>query len=133
MNEALPSFIRTARTVTWNTCEIDKDAPGIDDVRFLTALADKFIVEAGSDRNRVFAVGLSEGGYMAIRLALEAPSRFRACGAGRGECFPCLKTFIANRSGMGGTSVILIHGTKASPRPLRWQRGERTIRPLQQF
>jgi len=31
----------------WNTCEIDRDAkqPGIDDVRFLTALADKFIGE----------------------------------------------------------------------------------------
>jgi polyhydroxybutyrate depolymerase len=44
----------------------------------LTALADKFIGEIGTDRNRVFGVGLSEGGYMAIRLALEAPSRFRA-------------------------------------------------------
>jgi polyhydroxybutyrate depolymerase len=40
----------------WNTREIDKDAqqPGIDDVRFLTALADKIIGEIGTDRNRVF-------------------------------------------------------------------------------
>ena len=48
----------------WNTCEIDRDVqePDIDDVRFLTALADKFIGELGTDRNRVFGVGLSEGG-----------------------------------------------------------------------
>ncbi len=47
----------------WNTCEIDKDAQqlDIDDVRFLTDLADKFIGEIGTDRNRVFGVGLSEG------------------------------------------------------------------------
>ena len=39
----------------------DARKPGIDDVRFLTALADKFIGEIGADRNRVFGVGLSEG------------------------------------------------------------------------
>jgi polyhydroxybutyrate depolymerase len=97
----------------WNTCEIDKDAqqPGIDDVRFLTALADKFIGEIGTDRNRVYGVGLSEGGYMAIRLALEAPSRFRAVAPvaanlslpENSQCKP-----VAH----GGTSVILVHGTK---------------------
>jgi polyhydroxybutyrate depolymerase len=95
----------------WNTCEIDKDdqQPGIDDVRFLTGLADKFIGEIGTDRNRVFAVGLSEGGYMAIRLALEAPSRFRAAAPvaanlpENSQCKPVMQ---------GDTSVILIHGTK---------------------
>jgi polyhydroxybutyrate depolymerase len=96
----------------WNTCEIDKDAqqPGIDDVRFLTALADKFIGEIGTDRNRVFGAGLSEGGYMAIRLALEAPSRFRAvapvaANLSAPENFQCKPV-------QGGASVILIHGTK---------------------
>jgi polyhydroxybutyrate depolymerase len=97
----------------WNTCEIDKDAPqpGVDDVRFLTALADKFIGEIGIDPNRVFGVGLSEGGYMTIRLALEAPSRFRAVAPVAAnlslpenlQCKPVAR---------GGVSVILIHGTK---------------------
>ncbi len=97
----------------WNNCEIDKDAkqPGVDDVRFLTALADKFIGEIGIDRNRVFGVGLSEGGYMTIRLALEAPSRFRAVAPvaanlslpENSQCKPIAR---------GGVSVILIHGTK---------------------
>jgi polyhydroxybutyrate depolymerase len=97
----------------WNTCEIDRDAPqpGVDDVRFLTALADKFVDEIGTDRNRVFAVGLSEGGYMAIRLALEAPSRFRAV-APVAANLPAPENFQCKPVAQGGASVILIHGTK---------------------
>ena len=96
----------------WNTCEIDKDAPqpGIDDVRFLTALADKFIGEIGTDRNRVFGVGLSEGGYMAIRLALEAP-RFRALASVEAN-LPAPEDFQCKPVTQGVASVILIHGTK---------------------
>jgi polyhydroxybutyrate depolymerase len=96
----------------WNTCEIDKDAeqPGIDDVRFLTALADKFVDEIGTDRNRVFGVGLSEGGYMAIRLALEAP-RFRALASVEAN-LPAPEDFQCKPVTQGRASVILIHGTK---------------------
>jgi polyhydroxybutyrate depolymerase len=96
----------------WNTCEIDKDAqqPSIDDVRFLTALADKFVDEIGTDRNRVFGVGLSEGGYMAIRLALEAP-RFRALASVEAN-LPAPENFQCKPVTQGGASVILIHGTK---------------------
>jgi polyhydroxybutyrate depolymerase len=96
----------------WNTCEIDKDAeqPGIDDVRFLTALADKFVDEIGTDRNRVFGVGLSEGGYMGIRLALEAP-RFRALASVEAN-LPAPEDFQCKPVTQGRASVILIHGTK---------------------
>ena len=96
----------------WNTCETDKDAaqPGIDDVRFLTALADKFVDEIGTDRNRVFGVGLSEGGYMAIRLALEAP-RFRALASVEAN-LPAPENFQCKPVTQGGASIILIHGTK---------------------
>jgi polyhydroxybutyrate depolymerase len=97
----------------WNTCEIDKDIPQprVDDVRFLTALAEKFIGEIGTDRNRLFAVGLSEGGYMAIRLALEAPSHFRAV-APVAANLPAPENFQCKPVTHGGASVILIHGTK---------------------
>ena len=97
----------------WNTCEIDRDAkqPAPDDVRFLTALADKFIGQIRTDRNRVFSVGLSEGGYMAIRLALEAPSRFRAV-APVAANLPTPENFQCKPVAHGGASVILVHGTK---------------------
>ena len=96
----------------WNTCEIDRDArqPPPDDVRFLTALADKFIGGIGADRHRVFAVGLSEGGYMAIRLALEAPSRFRAV-APVAANLSAPANFQCRPVPRGGASVILVHGT----------------------
>ena len=96
----------------WNTCEIDRDAeqPGVDDVGFLTALADKFIAEIGTDRNRVFAVGLSEGGYMATRLALEAP-RFRALASVEAN-LPVPEDFQCKPVTQRAASVILIHGTK---------------------
>jgi polyhydroxybutyrate depolymerase len=97
----------------WNSCDIDKDSaqPGIDDVGFLTALADKFIGEIGTDRNRVFGVGLSEGGYMAIRLALEAPARFRAV-APVAANLSAPENFQCKPLTHGGASVILIHGTR---------------------
>src|SRR5439155_7598 len=50
----------------------------IDDAGFLTGMVDKLITEIGVDPARVFATGISRGGHMAFRLALEAPSRFRA-------------------------------------------------------
>jgi polyhydroxybutyrate depolymerase len=97
----------------WNTCEADEEPEQreVDDVHFLTELADRFIMQSGADRQRVFAVGLSEGGYMAIRLALEAPSRFRAVAPvaanlsapGNFQCKPVAS---------GTSSVMLIHGTR---------------------
>jgi polyhydroxybutyrate depolymerase len=66
----------------WNDCR--KRAPyaahalGIDDVGLVRALVDRFAAERGIDRARVFATGVSNGGQMAIRLALEAPDLVRA-------------------------------------------------------
>jgi len=66
----------------WNDCR--KAAPysantlDVDDVGFLRALIDRFAAEHGADRTRVFATGISNGGQMALRLALEAPDLVRA-------------------------------------------------------
>jgi polyhydroxybutyrate depolymerase len=66
----------------WNDCR--KAAPyaahtlGIDDVGFARALVDRFAAERGVDRTKVYATGVSNGGQMAIRLALEAPDLVRA-------------------------------------------------------
>jgi polyhydroxybutyrate depolymerase len=61
----------------WNDCR--KVAPyaarrlGIDDVGFARALVAHFGASWNVDSERVFATGYSNGGHMAIRLALEAP------------------------------------------------------------
>jgi len=66
----------------WNDCR--KAGPyaantlDVDDVGFFRAVVEKFAAEHGADRSRVFATGISNGGQMALRLALEAPELVRA-------------------------------------------------------
>jgi polyhydroxybutyrate depolymerase len=98
----------------WNDCGMvgDFSANGkpVDDVGFLGALADKLIAEIGVDRSRVYATGVSAGGFMSIRLALEAPSRFRAVAAVAAEV-PRPDNFKCKPAGQG-TSVMIMNGTK---------------------
>ena len=66
----------------WNDCR--KAGPyaantlDVDDVGFFRAMVERFAAEHGADRTRVFATGISNGGQMALRLALEAPDLVRA-------------------------------------------------------
>lgn len=58
-----------------------KKAPGdksIDDVGFLMAVRDRMIKSFNADPQRVYLVGLSEGGMMAMRLACESARGFAA-------------------------------------------------------
>ena len=99
----------------WNACGTVGDdsasGPGIDDVRFLTGVVDKLVTELGIDAGRTFASGSSRGGFMAFRLALEAPARFLAVAAVAANVhtpdnFKCTPT-------PGGTSSVLImNGTE---------------------
>ncbi len=61
----------------WNDCRrvapYSANALDIDDVGFLRALVARLEAELGVDPARVYATGLSNGGQMAYRLALEAP------------------------------------------------------------
>jgi polyhydroxybutyrate depolymerase len=103
-----------AITFDWNDCskvgDFSINGVAVDDVGFLNALVDKLVVEFGSDRQRVFATGVSSGGFMALRLALEAPSRYRAVAAvsagvqtpANFKCSPVA----------GVTSVMLMNGTR---------------------
>jgi len=69
----------------WNDCSsignTAVDGVRADDAGFLAALVDKLIGEIGVDPQRVFAAGVSNGGSMALRLALEHPKRYRAVAA----------------------------------------------------
>ncbi len=66
----------------WNGCRragpYSANTLAIDDVGFLRALAGSVVAEHGADPQQVFATGFSNGGHMAIRLALEAPDLVRA-------------------------------------------------------
>ncbi|MES2317612.1 MAG: PHB depolymerase family esterase [Pseudomonadota bacterium] len=98
----------------WNDCskvgDYSVNGQAVDDVGFLGALTDKLIADLHVDRSRVFAVGVSAGGSMAMRLALEAPSRYRAVAAVAANV-PTPDNFKCKPAGQG-TSVMIMNGTR---------------------
>ncbi|WP_456411189.1 alpha/beta hydrolase family esterase [Oceanithermus sp.] len=67
---------------TWNDCRADCTvSSSADDVGFLLALLDAVAAEHPVDRGRVYASGMSNGGFMALRLAVEKPNVFAAVAA----------------------------------------------------
>ena len=101
-------------TFDWNDCskvgDFSVNGHEVDDVGFLNALADKLITDLNVDQGRVFATGVSAGGFMSIRLALESPSRFRAVAAVAANV-PAPENFKCTPQGQG-TSVMIMNGTK---------------------
>lgn len=65
----------------WNDCRRSRGSPDFDDSGFLTALVGDAIRRYGLDASRVYAVGTSNGGEMALRLAIEHPDTFRGVAA----------------------------------------------------
>ena len=69
----------------WNDCKAKgpfaAKAENIDDVGFLHALVDRLVKDHEADRAHVYVTGVSNGGAMAIRLALQTPDFARAYAA----------------------------------------------------
>jgi polyhydroxybutyrate depolymerase len=103
-----------ARSFDWNDCsktgDFNFEGRAVDDVKFLGVLADKLIADIGIDSRRVFATGVSSGGFMSIRLALEMPARFRAVAAVSAN-LPGAENFKCKPVAQG-TSVMFMNGTK---------------------
>lgn len=99
---------------SWNDCSSigDVQVNGIsgDDAGFVAAMVDKLVGELGIDPARVFATGVSSGGSMAIRLALEHPSRYRAVAAVAAN-LPAQQNFQCQPVAQS-TSVMLMNGSK---------------------
>ena len=97
----------------WNDCR--KAGPyaantlDVDDVGFLRALVARFAEDHGADRARVFATGISNGGQMALRLALEAPELVRAV-APVAASLPAERNMDCRPAGRP-VSVLIMNGT----------------------
>ncbi len=102
-------------TFDWNDCSKvgDFSVNGVDvnDVAFLNTMVDKLVTEVGVDRGRVLATGVSSGGFMSLRLALEAPSRYRAVAAVSANV-PTLENFKCTPAAESSTSVMIMNGTQ---------------------
>jgi len=63
----------------WNDGRVEVGATA-DDVAFLAGVIDDVAARYDVDRSRVFAAGISNGGFMSMRLACELSDRIRAVG-----------------------------------------------------
>ncbi|MBU1055093.1 MAG: alpha/beta hydrolase fold domain-containing protein [Proteobacteria bacterium] len=72
----------TYKKPTWNDCRenaiVSSDA---DDVHFISALIDEISSSYNIDPNRIYVSGTSNGGIMALRLAIELSDRIAAVAA----------------------------------------------------
>lgn len=81
---------------------------GTDDVGFTQAMLDKLKQHYRIDARRVYATGLSRGGFFALRLAAELPQQFAAV-ASVGATMP--EPVVAHHGKPEKVGMLLIHGT----------------------
>jgi len=89
---------------SWNYGRIE---PDYNDVEFLKALVNYLVEEYSLDKDHVFCVGFSNGGYMNFRLALEAEDTFLACVSVSGDL---CKTLWNNRPETNDVGMLAIYG-----------------------
>ncbi|MDG4861774.1 PHB depolymerase family esterase, partial [Streptomyces sp. T-3] len=84
------------------------------DIGFTEALAGRMVRTEGADPRRIYVVGFSNGGSMALRIAAERPRLVAAAGAVAAQ----LPTGNAEVKPTGAVPMILIHGADDTVRPL---------------
>ncbi|THB64500.1 MAG: esterase, partial [Desulfovibrio sp.] len=66
----------------WNDGRVDLNRDvSLDDVGFISALIDKCLARYGADPSRVYVAGMSNGGMMTLRLAIDLSHRLAAAAA----------------------------------------------------
>lgn len=81
---------------------------GSDDIGFTAALLAKLTQDYRVDAQRVYATGLSRGGFFALRIAAELPHLFAAVASVGG---PMPEPVIQHHAKPGKVGVLLLHGT----------------------
>jgi polyhydroxybutyrate depolymerase len=92
----------TGKPAAWNAGEAccgDASEQQVDDVGFVLALIEWVSAEACIDARRVYATGMSNGGYLSHRLACEAPDRVAAIA-------PVVGGFSAELLGVAGARAV---------------------------
>jgi len=84
-----------------------KTAQGADDVGFLSALIDRMVKKQAVDPARVYATGISNGGFMSFRLALELSGKIAAVAPVTAQISVALK----DKRPVHPVSIMLFNGT----------------------
>lgn len=92
----------------WNVGFGTSYLEGTDDIGFTEALLAKLKQDYRVDGQRVYATGLSRGGFFTLRIAAELPHLFAAVASVGG---PMPEPVVRHHSKPGKIGVLLIHGT----------------------
>jgi len=92
----------------------------VDDVGFTEALLDSLSAAYSIDQNRIYAVGMSNGGFMSFRLACELSNKIAAVGSVTGSMLP---STLLNCNASHPMPVIQIHGTTDATVPYNGSAG----------
>ena len=80
----------------------------VDDVGFTEALIDSLSAAYSIDQNRIYAVGMSNGGFMSFQLACDLSNKIAAVGSVTGSMTP---STLGNCNASHPMPIIQIHGT----------------------
>jgi polyhydroxybutyrate depolymerase len=92
----------------WNVGFETSYQNGTDDVGFINALLEKLVKEHRINTARVYATGLSRGGFFCQRLAAELPEKFAAIASVGGPLPDSVAFFHTKKLPVG---VMIVHGT----------------------
>jgi polyhydroxybutyrate depolymerase len=94
----------------WNDgrSEVRAGKPSPDDVGFIAAIIDAMVKTYGIDPHRVYVTGISNGGFMSVRLALDVSEAIAAIAPVAAQ-FPLALT---GKTPKRPISVMLINGTE---------------------
>jgi polyhydroxybutyrate depolymerase len=87
----------------------EAEARGIDDVGYVDALLKMMLERYQVDQNRIYASGMSNGGFFAHRLGCERSNRFAAIATVAGEMAPALEKVCRPERPV---PVLIFHGTR---------------------
>src|SRR5436305_14547620 len=90
--------------------------PPVNDVKFLSALIDTLAKRYPVDKNRIYATGMSNGGYMAHVLGIELNDKIAAIASVAGSIVP--QKYAAASPGRT-VPAMEIHGTADSTVPYK--------------
>lgn len=127
-----------ARNRHWNDGRNDPTIPnqrdGIDDLPFIRALIDEAEAQYGADRKRIYAMGLSNGGFLSIRIACTDGGLFRAIApvislVPKSVADDCVRAGPVSMVMIAGTAdpVIDFHARERRKRPVYWLSGRASI------
>ena len=114
----------------WNDAKVQgpftAKRENIDDVGFLHALVQRFVKDHDADPARVYITGVSNGGSMVLRLALQMPELARAY-AVVSASIPTLENMAIAPAGHA-VSILFMDGTDDPINP--WDGGDVALRPV---